>query len=177
VARSLPPAPKGNKLAVTHGAYAKVAPSRLDAKVREVFEAMASDAPVREADGGLPAADTVAVRLAAETLCRLEDVRAWIDQEGVFEKRRHKKAKNLKNRQGRPKTRRSRDPMRAVVMEDRLVRRLMDQLDSLGMTPRSRAKLGLDQARQFDLAREWEQQEKSKRKRDSIEGSATDADA
>lgn len=167
-----PPPEKGNRRAVTHGAYAKVAPERLDAKADELFEALAADAPVREADGGLPAADTVAVRLAAETLCRLEDVRAFISEVGVFDTAKHHKAKRRKKEPRGSRRRRSVDPMRAVEMEDRLVRRLMDQLDSLGMTPRSRAKLGLDQARQMDLAREWADKDRSTRRRGSIEGSA-----
>src|SRR4051812_10862035 len=64
----------GNRRAVTHGAYARVAAERLDAKVFEVFDALAEDAPLRDRDGALPAADTVAVRMLAEALCRLEDV-------------------------------------------------------------------------------------------------------
>lgn len=43
------------------------------------------------------------------------------------------------------------------------------------MTPRSRAKLNLDQARSFDLAKEWEEQDRAKRRRGSIEGEARDA--
>lgn len=165
---------KGNQRARSHGAYAKLAPERMDAKALEVYEAVSADAPVREADGGLPAADSIAVQAVADTLCRLEDVRAWIEENGIFDNRR--KNAGYKEKRGRKaEYRRSADPMRAVVMEDRLQRRLMDQLDALGMTPRSRAKLGLDQARQFDLAREWEQQDRAKRRRDSIDGSATDA--
>jgi hypothetical protein len=163
---------KGNRRAVTHGAYARLAPERLHEKAREVYEAIAADAPVRETDGGLPAADAIAVRLVADTLCRLENVREWIEQNGVFDERR-KNEGYRKNRRKPGQYRRSADPMRAVVMEDRLQRRLMDQLDSLGMTPRSRAKLGLDQARQFDLAREWEKQERARRGA-AIEGTATD---
>lgn len=164
---------KGNRLAVTHGAYARIAPERLDEKAREIFDAIAADAPVRDADGGLPAADAVAVRLVADTLCRLEDVRSWIEANGIFDERRQNNGYR-KNRSKKNQYRRSQDPMRAVEMEDRLQRRLMDQLDSLGMTPRSRAKLGLDQARTFDLAREWEQQDRTDRRDDAIEGSGRD---
>lgn len=39
-----------------------------------------------------------------------------------------------------------------VELEGRLRREAADYLDALGMTPRSRAKLGLDVARGFDLA-------------------------
>lgn len=169
-----PPVPKpGNQLARTHGAYAKIATERLDEKAQEIFDAISADAPVRDADGGLPAADAVAVRAVADTLCRLEDVRAWIDANGVFDDRRKNAGYRRNRRRDKGRYRRSADPMRAVEMEDRLQRRLMDQLDSLGMTPRSRAKLGLDQARSFDLAREWEKQDEAKR-RGSIDGTARD---
>lgn len=61
---------------MTHGAYAQVVVERLEAKQREVFEALAADAPLRDPDGSLPAADGVTVRLLADVLCRLEDVAA-----------------------------------------------------------------------------------------------------
>ena len=41
----------------SHGAYAEVARERLDAKAGEVFDALRADAPLRDLDGGLPAAD------------------------------------------------------------------------------------------------------------------------
>lgn len=158
VARGKPPAPPpdGNKRALTHGAYARVAEKRLSAKVREVFDAIAEDAPVYEAP------DAIAVRLLAETLCRLDDVRAYIAEHGLF----------------KPKVSRKRDPMRALEMEDRLMKRALDMLDALAMTPRSRAKLGLDTARQFDLAQTWAEQDekaRTRRRRGAIEGRADDA--
>jgi hypothetical protein len=67
---------------VTHGGYAAVVRERLDVKVREVYEALAADAPLRDPDGELPRADAVVVSLFAECLCRLEDVRADVRDHG-----------------------------------------------------------------------------------------------
>ena len=133
--RTGPPAAKGNRLAVKHGGYAAIAADRLDAKACEVFDALAADAPLREA-GELPAADSALVRLAADCLCRLEDVAANVRDFGVFDQR-------------------TGDVRPAVELEGRLRREAADYLDALGMTPRSRAKLGLDVQRGFDLAKHW----------------------
>jgi len=82
--RNAPPAPPGNQRARIHGGYAAVVRERLDAKALEVFEAVASDAPLR--DGAeLPAADGALVRLAAECLCRIEDVSANIRDFGLLD--------------------------------------------------------------------------------------------
>lgn len=127
-----------------HGGYAKIASARLDAKVADVFAALAEDAPLRDRDGGLPAADSAAVLELAETLCRLEVVRAHIRDFGVFDQA---------TGAVRP----------AVELENTLGRRLGDQLDALGMTPRSRSRLGLDVARTgaavMDLAQHWAQED------------------
>lgn len=128
-------APPGNRRAVRHGGYATVAAERMEAKVAEVYAAVASDAPLRDVDGGLPAADAAAVHLLAEALCRLEDVSANVRDRGLLDD-----AGNV-----RP----------VVELEGRLRREVADHLDSLGMTPRSRARLGLDVARGFDLAEAW----------------------
>src|SRR3954463_6928704 len=61
--RRAPSAPLGNRRAVQHGGYARVALEQLDAKAVEVFDALAADAPLRGPRGELPAADSVPVRL------------------------------------------------------------------------------------------------------------------
>jgi hypothetical protein len=121
---------------VTHGGYARVAAGRLDAKVTGVFAALAQDAPLRDGDGGLPAADTVAVRMLAECLCRLEDVTGHLRDFGALDQ---------ETREVRP----------AVHVEAKLRREVADWLDALGMTPRARAALGLDLTRIIDLASLW----------------------
>src|SRR3954447_15005984 len=119
-----------------HGAYSQLAPERVDAKVAEVFAALAEDAPLRDRDGGLPAADTVAVRMLAEALCRLESVTVHLRDYGVLDQR---------TREVRP----------AVHVEAKLRREVADWLDALGMTPRAHAALGLDRTRTLDLASLW----------------------
>lgn len=134
----VPPAPKGNDRGVRHGAYARVAAGRLNAKAAEVFAALAADAPLRDAAGALPAADGALVRLAAEALCRLDSVAEFLARRGIED---------------------DNGELRAGVLdiEGRLRREASDHLDALGMSPRSRARLGLDVARaqSFDLAQMW----------------------
>ena len=66
----------GNQRGVSHGAYARISERELEGKVREVYDAVSADAPVRANDGSLPAHDSIAVRLLAETLIRRERVAA-----------------------------------------------------------------------------------------------------
>ncbi len=122
--RGANPAPVGNQRARTHGAFAAIATDRLEAKVAVVFEAIAADAPLRETDGGLPAADTIIVSMLAKTLCRLEDVEQYLALHGIVDG----------DGAIRP----------AVEVERRLRADVGDSLDALGMTPRARARLGLD---------------------------------
>ncbi|MEJ7785506.1 MAG: hypothetical protein WKF96_11935 [Solirubrobacteraceae bacterium] len=147
----------GNQHRRTHGAYAAVAVDRLDVKAREVFDALAADAPLR--DGGeLPAADGAAVRLAAEVLCRLDSVGDYLARRGIEDA-----AGAL--REG------------VLDLERRLRAEAADHLDSLGMTPRSRARLGLDVARAgVDLAALWAEQahEDDRAASDAIDGTAAD---
>lgn len=131
--RPAPPAPGGNQRSRTHGGYAAVAREQLDVKAREVFEALAADAPLRGADGGLPAADALPVRLLAECLCRLEAVGADLRDHGW-------------------RDRATGEPRPVVELERRLRAEALDYAEALGMTPRSRARLGLDLQRGFDLA-------------------------
>jgi hypothetical protein len=128
------PAPSGNRLAVRHAGYARIARERLDAKQREVYDALAADAPVRGPDGGLPSAHAVPVRLLAEALCRLDDVSAHLRDFGVLDQR-------------------TGDPRPAAELEGRLRREALDLAEALAMTPRSAGKLGLDLARTEDVAR------------------------
>jgi hypothetical protein len=133
------PAAAGNRHHVTHGGYAAVVAERLETKQREVFDALAADAPLRDHDGELPRHDTVAVTMLAKALCRLEDVETHLTQRGLLDDDGNQ----------RP----------AVDLERRLRAEIGDWVDALGMTPRSRAKLGLDVARAtgFDLAQHWAQ--------------------
>ena len=135
-----PRAPAGNQRARRHGGYALVLRERLDAKVLEVADALGSDLPLRDADGGVPRADAVAVRLLAENLCRLDDVSAHLRDFGLFDQA-------------------TGEPRPALDLERRLRAETLDLAESLGLTPRSRAKLGLDLQRGFDLAQHWAAEE------------------
>jgi hypothetical protein len=119
-----PPAPRGNTWAVTHGATAKIARDRLEAKEREVFDAVAADAPLRNGDGSLPAADGVLVRLLAEALCRLDSIGSYLRDHGLID----------------PKTG---QPRSVLEIEGRIRREAADYAEALAMSPRSRVKLGV----------------------------------
>jgi hypothetical protein len=145
----------GNRIAETHGAYSRITKSELEGKRAEIHDALALDAPVREADGGLPAADGPVVRMAAETLCRLDrigeflDRRGWQDDEG--------------------------NPRPILDYETRLRGHALDLLKELGMTPASRAKLGLDLVRTADLASQWAAEDDEPARDAAIEAGTTDA--
>ncbi|HTX32250.1 MAG TPA: hypothetical protein VMD09_12785 [Solirubrobacteraceae bacterium] len=117
----------GNRRALAHGGYATVAVERMAAAEQQVFEALAQDAPLREADGGLPAADTALVRLLAQALCRIEDVGGYLRDHGLLDA----------NGQVRG----------AVDLERRLRQEAAGYMAELGMGPRARAALGLDLVR------------------------------
>lgn len=117
-------APPGNQRHLSHGAYARVALDALDEKTQTVYRALAADAPLRDGDGGLPPADAVQVRLLADCLCRLDAVGAWL-------------AGRWATPEARP----------ALDLEMRLRREASLYLTEMGMTPRSRAALGIDVVR------------------------------
>jgi hypothetical protein len=129
----------GLQRARSHGAYAVLKRERVEQKTREVYDALAADAPLRDGNGELPRADAAQVALLAECLCRLEDVSANIRDCGVFEQRGRRKGQ-----------------LRPVVDFERALRReASGYLQELGMTPKSRAALGVDLAATVDLARTW----------------------
>jgi hypothetical protein len=124
--RGGPPAPLGNTRALKSGAWARISEAELQGKVREVFDALAADAPVRE-DGALPAADALVVRLLAENRVRRERVSASELRHGI------------ENGDG---------SVRAVVhLGLRLDAQALDLARELAMTPRARVALGVDLVR------------------------------
>lgn len=126
--RRLPAAPPGNGRALQHGGYSVLDPARVDAKVLDVADALAADAPLRRNDGELPATDRYVVRLLAQCLCRLDDVGAHLRDFGYFDQK-------------------TKEPRPALALEAKLRREAADYLRELGMTPRARVALGLDVAR------------------------------
>jgi len=130
----------GDTRALTHGYKSETLVKDVEKEVRELQDALAEQAPVRDPDGSLPGADIVAVETAARALKRYRHVSAWCDLHGRLDKG------NI-----RPAARYELDAERA----------LHRCLDVLGMNPASRVKLGLDLARTgaaFDLAQRWAQQ-------------------
>jgi hypothetical protein len=101
-----------------------VTEAELESKTLAIYEAIAADAPVRAEDGGLPSHDTLVVRMLAEVMVRRERVR--------LEELRH----GFEAPDGK---------LRGVVEYGlRLDAQALEITKELGMTPRSRAALGLD---------------------------------
>ena len=148
------PAPRANRRAQTHGGHATPEPRRQAALEAQICDAL----PVRDADGQAPVHDRITVRLLAITLVRLESIVRYVSKHGQL------------TRAGRPHA--------ALEVEDRLFSRAQKLAADLGMTPTSRAKLGLDLAHtQASLAQLMSDADTPRRTRDAntIEGTATDA--
>ncbi len=128
-----PPAPVGNRQTFRHGGTATAATLPVSEAVREISDALARSAPVRDVEGALPAADEATVELAARALCRVRRVEAWCEQFGYLDE----------------KTGDVKPAVRYLEQATRTADRLLGEL---GMNPRSRAALGLDLARTVDLA-------------------------
>ena len=120
---SSPAAPVGNQFGTRHGGYGRLAAAHVDAKVRELMTALGDDLPVREADGSVPRADAVVLRLLAEALLRLESVTDFLNRRGFEDDQGHI----------RP----------AVDVEARLRGQVLDLCQQMGLTPKSRLALGI----------------------------------
>jgi len=123
-----PPPPEGNVRALVHGGRARVA-SLVAAGTwtAAILAELEAEAPLRDADGGLPAHDRQLVELLASALARLQAVTSWLDTRPAVDE------------QGRP--------WPAEDVAHRLRREIAGHLDALGMTPKSRAALGVDLVR------------------------------
>lgn len=135
--KRLPSAEPGNRRAMIHGATENPHRERLEKKAKEVYDALAGDAPVRAHDGSLPRHDSAMVTLLATTLCRLENVGTYLADYGW---------KDAQTKQPRH---------HVLGLEAKLRKEAAEYLDALGMTPKSRARLGVDLVRARDLANEW----------------------
>lgn len=131
-----PPPPEiGNQRRLVHGGRSELLLRDVSAEIRELMDALAEGAPVRDPDGGLPTADVVAVERAARALKRYRHLTTWLDLHG-----------RLDEKGGvRP----------AAELELKAERSLDLALDSLGMNPMARSKLGVNLARTFDAAEYW----------------------
>ena len=126
---------------MTHGFTSAALVKDASRETRELMDALAEAAPVREPDGSLPAADTVAIEAAAVALKRWRSVSSWLDLHGRLDE------------QG--------EVRHAARFELEGERALHRCLDALGTSPMARSKLGLNIARtaqSFDLAQRWAQE-------------------
>lgn len=127
---------KGNRAAVKHGARANLPARQVEAKADEIAEAV----PVRGHDGQLHPSDRHAVRMLADVLMRIDLASAHLAEVGMV------------NRKGE-----AHSLLRHISRWEAHAARLMHEL---GMTPKARAELGVDLAKQRDLAREWADRKK-----------------
>src|ERR1700722_4020261 len=118
--------------ATKHSAHAEILPARVSEKARAVAAEIAVAAPVRASDGGLPVHDQEIVKMLATVLCRLDSLGEWLDKNGTLDRR------------GKPRS--------AANWERRLQSQALRFMKELGLTPSSRAKLGLNLAKTADLA-------------------------
>ena len=117
----------GLQRGVKHGCYAQIAERELEGKVRELFDAIGADLPVRELDGGVPAQDAIPLRMLAETLIRRDRVRESELRHGI-------EAPDGK--------------LRGIVEFGlRLDGQALRLCEQLGLTPRSRVAIGVDLVR------------------------------
>jgi hypothetical protein len=135
--RKPPPPPKGNQRNLVHGAHVKPSAAAVKAKRAALKAGLAASVPVKDA------ADDVALTLLATTLCRLDSVGEWLDAHGPLD------------RKGKPRS--------AASWERRYTSAAMKQLAALGMTPASRAKLGVNLARAVDLAQALSEPDEQRR--------------
>jgi hypothetical protein len=118
----------GNQRRLVHGGWSDALVRDVSAEVRELLDLLAEAAPVRDRDGGLPAADLVAVERAARLLRRYRHLEDWLDLHGVLDE---------KTGEAKP----------AARLAQEVGESLGRALAALGMDPTSRAKLGLDLVR------------------------------
>lgn len=154
------PAPPGNQRALQHGAYAALRREEVEAEEGRILEALEADAPLRDPDGGLPSADGVAVRLLASCLVRLQRVEAYLTAHGFLDEKG--------------------EPRPVLEVEGRLRREALDAAEALGMTPRSRSKLGLELVRAAATAEDAEATREARERLDgrlaALDGEAEEVD-
>lgn len=139
------PAPKGNKRGVNHGGMVtrKSHAAEMQAKQEELESALAADTPVRSPSGELPVHDKYIVRLLADVMVQFDNMSAFAREHGFLDERG--------------------DPLTFVKLYGEVADRIARLLDKLGMTPASRAKLGLALVKQATLAEAISEPNRKKR--------------
>jgi hypothetical protein len=133
--RDAPPAPPaGNTRSMRHGGRATAKTLPVAGKARAIYDELASETPLRDGDGALPAADRVAVEMLALCLCRIESIAAHLELVGILDEH------------GEPRS--------LLELERRLRAEAGDHCRQLGLTPRARVAIGLDfvRGKAVDLA-------------------------
>lgn len=116
--RNLVPVGEGNQLAVTHGTFSAL---RMAPRAEAIADDLRSIVPASSAS------DEPTIRLLALTLAQVEAATAWVAQEGIVDKK------------GQPQP-----ILRHLGTMTNTAARLCS---ALGLTPTSRAQLGLDLTR------------------------------
>lgn len=135
------PWPAGNTLSMLHGVYSDRVRAPIEERIAEVLRRSMADGL---GNAYSPALDEHAIRRAARALTTVEMVEARIDKHGVD---------SISDRL-------SDDYKTAINQATRW-------LTQLGMTPTSRAKLGVDVARQYDLVSALEER-RAQREREPV---------
>lgn len=144
-----------------HGAYSAALLANVEAEVAELRDALGEAAPVREPDGTVPSADLVTLEVAARALKRYRHLSTWLDLHG-----------RIAEDTGEVKP--------AAKLELDAERRLTSALETLGMSPSSRAKLGVSLAKVATLEDELragrEARERAEARRRAADAEATAED-
>jgi hypothetical protein len=155
-------APKqwGQTFSLKYGARATGRTLPVEGKAALIYELLAETAPLRDQDGSLPQSDRLVVELLALCLARLDACTTYVAMHGPLD---------LKGNV-RP----------AAEYEVKLRREAAGHADSLGMSPRSRARLGLDLTRTQSFAEQMQSMpeagDRLRARAAAIEAQATEED-
>lgn len=143
--KSGPPAPKGHRYSVKHGGLVtqKTHALEMKAKQKELEVALSAAAPVRSHNGKLPVYDEHIVSLLAAVMVQFDNMTEFAHENGFLDK--------------------NGDPLTFVDVYGKVADRIARILDKLGMTPSSRAKLGLALVKSATLAEALSEPDKDKR--------------
>jgi hypothetical protein len=130
---------QGNPISLRHGGHAVIAPVEMDVVVAAIREAL----PVKHQ------ADQWIVADLADALIRLHRFRKYADEHELWQQRSKSKQYMAKS---------------VLYWESRYQDRVFRLLRELGLTPASRAKLGLDLVRSVSLAEAMSEKDPVKRK-------------
>ncbi len=141
--------------ALRHGGRAEITIPGLDTARQAILDRLAASAPVRDAEGGPPAADVATVELAARALARVRSVDSWLAVHGYIDEE-------------------TGEVKKAAEYVESATRTADGLLAKLGMNPKDRAALGVDIQCGFDLAAHWAEEDGSPD--DALDGDAEEVE-